>query len=276
MRKWSSFTAWVHHTLGAGFYAYQWLPAVGVGGLFTSSILFPKAIIIEISVLLSLLLIVGGVVAWIVKSKKRKGVLNPLLDITKLTDSYRVKQDNIYEFIKEMTIRARASGVDSYKCKFRWTGVGEVHCQISPSEIVGVRRTHAKSDIWELEHVQFANPLSKGEELSFKLCFTMRDEGGTALPFYQKLIDDVYPNGMTVKVLLPAVPFHFSREILASARGEVPIFKEEVPNADSCEIIWRIKRPKIGCRYKVAWQLSAIETKAEHLKRVDARVPPTK
>jgi len=256
MRKWESSAAWLYYSLGVLYYVYHWVILLSLGSIALSLVPHTPRLLSVIAFPLGIVLFVGGVYAWLGRMKKRHEVLNPLLDIIASRDTYVVHDGGQYEFTIEIRVRARQSGIDGYKSKFRWTGRGQFNIEAQPSSVIPMADyRHQGGDVWELARLQFPRPLRRGEEFSFTLKLTFSDENGSSLPYLQKFVDDIYSE-LTMRVVLPSKPGVVVREIFLAPRSDISIFRETY-RQDSNEVSWAIKRPRVGRRYKISWELDS-------------------
>lgn len=259
-KRFESIAALVYYTLGGAHYLKLWLGGLGVL-LAGSSVFLPGTRLSLAALLLGATCICVVAIAWLDYFRRRAGCLNPWLAITHLEDTYRVKADDSFEYIKTLKVRARTSGgVTEYRTKFRWSGAGSVNATVevlaSPGITLSVFRQDGL-DIFDVAGVRFSRPLAKAEEIHFRLRLTMSDADHHARPFFQKYIDDDYPNGIRMRVELPRPPATVSRTVLLSGYGDVPTEVESHELApDSGTIDWPIKRPRMGYRYRINWSSS--------------------
>ena len=243
--------SWLHTILGIPYYTYHWFLILGLGGFLASPYLRPWRVPAMIVVVLSVVILVIGIVSLIFRVHKRRGVVNPDLDVTYLSDTYAVLNHGSYEFTKIVGLRAYRAGVSTYHCKYRWSDPGDFDITVIPGDFVA-EKVRGEAEIWDLVSIRFPHSLTKGEEVAFAVIF----RGTNARPFFQKFMDDVYPNGVTMRVVLPTIPASFSQDILWSPRSNNPMVHDLTPTPHSTEIYWPIKRPQIGRRYRISWQES--------------------
>jgi hypothetical protein len=253
--RWTGIFAWLHHAFGISIYSYQWillaggLGAIGSGllGIFTSQLLIFGGVLF-----LSVILIAIGLWAGFIRARRRMIAVNSQLEITSFNSIYEMLDEQNYRFRQEITVRAKQPGVNTYKCKYRWTGQGQITFTASPG--VGLQVEPAsRGDVWEANLVLFPHSLSKGEEFSFFLELRLVDEAHSAYPHLAKFVDDHYVNGFKQRVLLPKIPAYYSKEILYSARSDYLLWYERKHSPESREIEWAVKRPLLGRRYRIVW-----------------------
>jgi hypothetical protein len=256
MRDWESIGAAVYYCLGITYYFYEWLIGVGIGGGVLSIFLRHRAVYFVLALGLSTLLLLAGFVAWLIKTKKRLHFINPDLAILDLVDTYEVTGAGKYAFEKCMAVRALRSNVNSFNSKFRWTGKGTIQASIEPAIDFAVSITNSPDD-WDVMRVQFSKPLKRGQKTTqFKVRLEMTDTGGSARPFSQKFVDDFYPKGFTMRALLPSQANRLTKEIFLSMREELPMWSQETKPKDGVrEVKWRIRKPGMGRRYRLSWDL---------------------
>lgn len=203
--------------------------------------------------MLSLCFVLVGCAAWLLKTNKRLNFLNPDLAITKFLEIYDCTNTKIYFFQKSVSVRALRSGIDNYKTKFRWSGVGSVKIHIDPENEFSF--AHSKtSDDWDLVRIQFPEPLMKNQVLTFELRFIFNADHCSPRPFLQKYIDDFYPNGLTTRAVLPGKPRWSKKEIFLTPRTELPLWAGPAGQSGTpCQIAWTIRKPLFGRRYRLTW-----------------------
>jgi len=255
--KWESPGAAAYYYLGASYYFYKWFIIAGIGtDLLSAIFLRDTLVLLIIALFVGTILVLAGIAAWLGRTRKRLHTLNPDVAMTKLIDTYQVLGSDRYAFEKAVTIRALHSGVDAYRTKFKWTGTGRNTMSVNPPTEGTAIQEPSREGVWDVVKVQLREPLTRKQEKSLTLKCDLEDTARSARPFFQKLIDDLYPNGLTMRVLLPATPKRVTREIFLSPRSELHIwFEEGPPHSHSREITWPIKTPVIGRRYKISWQM---------------------
>ncbi len=254
-KKWQDVAAALHHGLGILYYSYHWFISVGISGAVAGAVFLPRHTLLLVPVsVFSGILLAAGVMGWISRNAKRLNFINPAIAVTKLVDTYRQIDSSHYTFAKTVTIRALHLGVDSFHNKFNWSGRGTRHISVEPSEECTVTVERIPDATWEMLCVHFLRPMVKGEEKTFSICFELHDEAGAARPYFVKFIDDLYPNGLTMRVLLPTQPKTCLREIFPSARAEVHSwFDPTPPLPDTTQIVWDVRPAVVGYRYKISW-----------------------
>jgi hypothetical protein len=257
--KWESLGAAVYYTLGISYYIYEWLIGIGVGGglisfIFRHKIPSHPVLILASTVMFSAGLVVVGITSWLVATKKRLHFQNPDLAVTKMVDTYEAQSPNHYTFEKTIAVQALRTGVNSYSTRLRWSGRGLIEPSINPESGCTINLAKTADD-FDTFRVQFPRPLVKKEPKIFTLRFDMVDEEGHARPFLQKYIDDYYPGGLTLRVVLPSSPRKILKEIFLSPRVELPLWaSERNPKDESREFSWRIRKPALGRRYRLSWE----------------------
>jgi hypothetical protein len=252
-KKWESFGAAAYYFLGLSFYVYHWLIALGVGSSLLGFIVgYNRLWLLVLLNLISVLLVIGGITAWVIRVKKRLNFLNPDISVVSLVDTYSILGENEYTFEKQLSICALRTGTDTYRCKLRWTGGGNIAVAVEPATDWHVTRTTGTEALWEMLRVQAATPLQRNQTKPLTIRLTMTDTAAQAIPYSQKFVDDFYPNGFTMRVCLPSAPKRVKKEIFFSPRSEIPIYQEEHKQASPL-ITWRVRKPGIGRRYKIEW-----------------------
>lgn len=253
-KKWESWGAAAYYFLGLTYHFYHWLILLGVGSSVVSFIVGQQQLWLLILLnLIGISLVVGGVTAWIIKAKKKLDLLNPDISVVSLVDTYSVLENNKYTFEKILKICALRTGVDTYKCKLRWTGEADnIEVAVEPTTDWHVTRTLGTEAMWELLRVQATTPLQRKQTKLLTIRVTMTNTTTVAMPWSQKFVDDLYPNGFTMRVCLPSIPKRVKKEIFLSPRSEVPMYQEQ-QKPKAAQITWRVRKPGIGRRYKLDW-----------------------
>lgn len=257
MRNWSTAAAAVEYSLGISYYIFTWYFALGGGAFISLAFLSSYPIAFSTILIVSFLFTGAGLFVWLSKNRRRLQAINPLLDITSYSATYQVLGGNRYRFIIRIAVRARVTGVDMYKFKFKWTGQGTNNVTVDPPEMRAIPIQHGQSSPWEVMRIQFSRPLAAKDERSFTICFELEDEAGTAVPVLAKNVDDFYVNGFTQKVTLPRAPTYFAREIYLSSRSEVAVYHKEYREPQTVELIWPQRFPRPGRKYTLVWRETA-------------------
>jgi hypothetical protein len=253
MKRWESIGAALYYGLGTSFYFYHWLILTGIAGGTASVLLRHRVVYFVLLLTLSMTSTIGGVTAWFIRTKKRLNFLNPDLAVTRLVDTYRTDADDKYVYEKEITVQALRSNVSVYSIKFRWSGKGTIALNVEPRQDLTATLTKSPDD-WDVVRVQLTKPLARRQKKSFTLTLNMTDQNRTALPFCQKFIDDSYPRGLTMRAILLTPPKKICKEIFLAPRSELAIYNnEQKPRNNSHEIVWRIRKPIPGRRYRLSW-----------------------
>lgn len=254
MKRWESIGAAIYYGLGISLHLYDFFIAAGIGGGIISIGLRHKHLIFVPVVCTSSAIFLWGVAAWMARTKKRLHLVNPDLLITKLVDVYDVSVAPKYISESTLTVRARRSNVDSYICRFRWSGRGPIDLVVLPQQEVTASLARSADD-WDVIRVQFSRPLTKNQEKRFSIRIGLTDETGSALPFFQKFIDDFNPHGLTMKVILASPPTSTLKEIFWSLRAELPVWRQEPQRSQKStqEVTWKIRIPALEHRYRISW-----------------------
>jgi hypothetical protein len=146
------------------------------------------------------------------------------------------------------------TNVDCFIARIRWTGGRNVNATVLSDESCSAAIKDGYDD-WDFVRVQFSRPLIRKQTRTFTLRLALNDERGAARPFFQKFIDDSYPNGMTLRVVFDSSPKRVLREIFLSHRTELPLWQLETkPKKPADDCVWVIKRPMLGRRYRISWE----------------------
>jgi hypothetical protein len=255
--KFESAGSRLYYYLGAAYYLYHWLFILAGSSVITGYFVRSNVFLLAGSGIVGVVALAGAIAAVIVKSKKRLDCLNPDLLITKSIDTYTVLPDDEYKYEKEISVKARHLGVERYKNKFKWSGDGQIDVTVDcSSQSCTATLVKTLDGNWDSVRVDFSYPMNVGNELSFKLTLRMSDKGKTAKPLFQKFIDDIYPNGLTMGAVWSDPPKELKREIFSSARAEIPLGREDVLEGQISKVTqWPIPRPRLGRRYRISWKL---------------------
>ncbi len=124
---------------------------------------------------------------------------------------------------------------------------------VVPESDCALVRRRDRYDTHEIAVVQLKSVLARKQEKTFAIALNMDDEQGTAQPFCSKFIDDYYPNGLTMRVILQRAPKKVKKEILPSEHSDAPLWtKDEVTSDTTLE--WIIRRPVLGRVYYMSWE----------------------
>ena len=252
MSRWHSYPAAIHHGLGLAYYVYEWLVLFGLISGLAAFIARNSPTHLVILTVLSTILIAGGALAGITLSVKRLHFVNPNLSIESLVDTYSVHENGLYLFEKKITVKASNQGVDSFRNRFKWTGTGGMELLLEPSS-VGTITTELRDDVWDMLKITFKQSLMRRQQISFTIRFTLHDKDRTAKPVFRKFVDDYYPHGFTMRVLLPRQPKRVFKELYAGARVPIPSERKEMKRRQ--DLTWLVRRPRIGRRYDIVWEL---------------------
>lgn len=251
--RWFRVIALFYYVIAGLFYAQKWIAILGsavvAGGLALTT--FAPAIGLVVA-----FIGIAGIISWLFLHKKRTHFLNPWLDIIGALDTYEVLPNRSYRLVLNLKVCAVADGVDKYRMKFKWTGSGPIN--ISVTKGCKAQLINHGDDVWELSEIRFPYHLEKNSCFSFGVTLSMRDDGGMAKPFLRKLVDDYYPNGLTMRVILNEGLRASSCRgtVLASTRSDVAVHP---PTSLPCdqqtgEVKWLVPKPRIGFRYSIDWR----------------------
>lgn len=244
----------VYYTLGAVYYFYNWMVGLGAasaatGGLAKGLNLFDPTLAFAVAFLVG----VPGAIIWVDNARKQSQSLNPGLEILNESAIYTISDSGVYHYTKRLNVKAKQSGVDRYRTKFKWTGEGPIDIE---APLPGQDYNVLDDDVYDLCEVTFGAGLKKRTTTDVELTMTLQMQGREPDPYLSRLVDEQFSGGLTLKVNLPTGHniTNYKKEIYAAPRA-LSAVKEETEELDdmSREITWNIKRPRIGYRYVIRW-----------------------
>lgn len=247
-----------YYAIGLGYYLYHWIAILGISAAAVPFIFHFSWLLLNVSVSFGIIALVAAIALYIRRVQQRRDAVNPLLDIIYANDTYSVPNGGNkgpFEFKRVFTVRARHDGVQFFQCKYKWSAEGNIRLEVSPPEVSMLADRFETDDSLEFAILRFPRPLRKNEEQSFTVTWTMTHENCAPRPFLSKVIDDFFPNGLTMTVNLPTVPKTKRRDVIRSRRSDISL--KNIPDNDgqSLSIVWPIRYPRFDAKYKITWSL---------------------
>ncbi len=259
--RWFALSAWLYYVVAGAYYVHQWFLVLGTISALGGVAVWWSGFIGRASEPTGATLLVFGFVGtfagaaiFLRKIKRRFQLLNPGLDIVESEDTYEVLPHDKYRFGLRMRVKAIVDGVDKYRLKLRWTGEGTIKYQVPEGFQAAPNNVR---DVWELTEIRFPHHLALGQEIDFEIRMEMHDATIVASPYLRKLVDDSYPNGLTMRVILrkDLRDAHCTATIFPSSRTDVAVQRPQNLPCDQAtgEVKWIIRRPRFGFRYRLLW-----------------------
>ncbi len=237
-----------YYSLGTAYYVHKWIFILGGGSFFLSIIYLPLGLVVG-GVLTTV-----GTLSFIGYLRIQYYSLNPGLRMEEEKKTYEQHNDIDYTYVIRSLVRARYNGVDTYRTKFRWSGLGRITVSTpSQDDTVVVNR----DGLWDICEVKFAEPLKKRKKRYVEIDVACQVGERPPLPHLGHSTDEPCPS-ITLRVRLPGdSPYHlYKRQMFLSDRAITPLMEREEeiePGPSTRELSWVIKRPRVGARYKMSW-----------------------
>jgi hypothetical protein len=249
-----------HYYLGALYYLQSIIKSLGMivlvfmGGLY---FLYSEEYTIALLLLaLVLILSIVIIVMYITRVRKtRQSTSNKKLHITYFESTYDCKElTNEYSAISIFEVCAKESQVDSLNLAHSFSGSGREKVSVEPREFFLQNQQNRDDGNFQISSIMFPRQLEKNEKMNFSLCRKFR--GGKTKPkrFFIHHVNDIYPNGIILRVRLDQEVEEFTKEILPSGLTVTPIRQEVVKGKGLRQIEWVIEKPCVALRYKIAWR----------------------
>lgn len=249
-----------HYFLGSLYYLQGLIKCLGtivivfVGGLY---FLFREehtiALLLLTIVLILLIIILFMYVARVLKI--RQSISNKKLHVTLYDSTYECKENsNEYSVTNNFEVCAVENQVDRFNFRHSFSGSGRVKVFVEPREFSFQNQRNIDDGNFQFNSIVFPRHLSKNERLKFKIHREYRGGKTKPKPFYIYHVNDIYPNGITLRVRLDREVAEFTKEVLPPGLSTAPIRRKVVLGRGSRHIEWVIEKPCVAHRYKIAWR----------------------
>lgn len=253
---WASIASRIYYFFGAAYYLYKWGTILGIGGIIGGAAiggltLYNPAYLIAPSVAISLFSLWTGAKKYRIEQHS----INPGLNIVKEESIYEQHNDGSYTYIKNIVVKATQHGVNSFRTKYKWSGLGQVLFS-TPVKHHTIQLDELKAIPWDTCEVIFASPLKKGQIEDIKIHIKLVPGERQPAPFLARVIDEPYSNGIDLCVILPSTTDVSTvlKEIYIFQRSLTPVYTEKLPfDRGSRRICWHVPHPRLGCRYNLKW-----------------------
>jgi hypothetical protein len=200
--RWEGIASRIYYSLGALYYAYEWLALATAGSALTALTLYLKSstLLSLAAANISLILLIITVAIWLRYTNRRIRGRNPALQVLTLDYSYDIFADNKYRTTKGVTAKALYNGVDHYRHAFVWTGAGDISARAHVPEDGKITLSHDSLGPKQLCQVHFERPLARGEETQIKFTLDLVDSAKTSQPFFALTSYDWIQKDATLRV----------------------------------------------------------------------------
>jgi len=197
-------------------------------------------------------------VAFLIRRRDRQlAGLNPGLRLFYWKHDYAIVSETQYKYVASIRAKVLQTGLQLYKHKFDWTGVG--NASATPlSDLIDTAVIYSDpTGPGEVCGITFKNSFREGQIIDFSYQIDFHDPNGKAKPFINHNTE-VPLDFLALRVRFPIgwPGLKYRRQSFASSVTDTaqPEDVELSPNALGFKkAFWDMPRPRLGHKYQILW-----------------------